>query len=338
MTSAVRTQPGDFSTFRAVQRRLADVLSVTDARISPAEGADIMFGGPPSDPPRLAQATPIEGGSIRRRAVAGAPEVGFAAFLDGMQISRVVLHDEGIPIVHGAVGAVVRERIDRRLSTWKVETSARLYAPLAFLSPATNEAITSLGIPVSDTTPRKQGGEADEEGRHPLALSDVAVSAVQAHREQLEIELGESWLRERRAPLYVDGGISGSAQLAASNTVIGVVKRHRTLYGDPAAVRTILKLAAGERSTVFAVESPNRWRAATASWYLRLRDGTDPLWGLVRVETRMPATGESSGERADEVSRWILAEAAPLALPDSRWDTLVYGIRDCGQYLQSVMR
>lgn len=336
MTSAVRAQPDETATFRAVQRRLADVLAVTDARIG-GETGEVLFGSPPSDPPRLAQATPIEGASIRRRKVEGSPEVGFTAFLDGRQVSRVVLHDDGIPIVHGAVGAVVRHRIDRRLATWKFEASARLYAPLAFLSPATNAAITSLGIPVSDTTPRKQAGEVDEEGRHPLALTDVAVSAVQAHREQLEIELAESWLRQGGEPLYVDGGISGSAQLAASNHVIGVVKRHRTLYGDPAAVRAILKLAAGERSTVFAVESPNRWRATIASWYLRLREGADPLWGLVRVETRMPGANEQSGDRADEISRWILAEAAPLALPDSRWDTLTYGIRDCGQYLQSVM-
>jgi hypothetical protein len=338
MTSPAAMEGGGIATFRAVQRRLAEVLAVTDSHFTQNDASEALFGGPAMDPPRLAQAAPIEGAVISRRKIEGSPEVGFSAFLDGTQISRVVLHDDGIPIVHGAVGAVVRQRTDRRLSTWKVETEGRLYAPLAFLSPAANAAMSSLGIGVSDTTPRKQGGEVDEEGRHPLALTDVAVSAVQAHREQLEIQLAESWLREGGGPLFVDGGISGSAQLAASNDAIGVVKRHRTLYGDPAAVRTILKLTAGERSTVFAVESPNRWRATIASWYLRLRDGADPLWGLVRVETRMPAAGEKMADRVNEISRWILAESAPLALPDGRWDTLVYGIRDCGQYLQSVMR
>jgi hypothetical protein len=42
------------------------------------------------------------------------------------------------------------------------------------------------------------------------------------------------------------------------------------------------------------------------------------------------------GDRADEVSRWIMAEASPLALPDARWDKMVYGIRDCEEYLRAV--
>jgi hypothetical protein len=43
------------------------------------------------------------------------------------------------------------------------------------------------------------------------------------------------------------------------------------------------------------------------------------------------------GRRADEVSRWILAEVAPVALPDGRWDKMVYGVRDCEEFLRAVM-
>mgnify|MGYP001765037969 CR=1 FL=1 len=40
--------------------------------------------------------------------------------------------------------------------------------------------------------------------------------------------------------------------------------------------------------------------------------------------------------RADEVSRWVLGEALPVALPDGRWDKMVYGIRDCESYLRAI--
>jgi len=40
--------------------------------------------------------------------------------------------------------------------------------------------------------------------------------------------------------------------------------------------------------------------------------------------------------RADEVSRWVLAEASPLALPDARWDTMSYGIRNTEMFLRSL--
>ena len=59
---------------------------------------------------------------------------------------------------------------------------------------------------------------------------------------------------------------------------------------------------------------------------------------MVRVELApsMNHDAKAVGARADEISRWILAEVSPLSLPDSRWDTLVYGIRDCEQFLRSI--
>jgi hypothetical protein len=93
-----------------------------------------------------------------------------------------------------------------------------------------------------------------------------------------------------------------------------------------------------ERSSVFLVTSPKR--TSVASWYLRIRDprGRDPMWGLVRVEVAAPEgpTAEIT-RRADEASRWILAEATPVALPDSRWDKMVYGVRDCEEFLRAVV-
>jgi hypothetical protein len=77
-----------------------------------------------------------------------------------------------------------------------------------------------------------------------------------------------------------------------------------------------------------------------ASWYLRLRDATgrSPLFGLVRVEVARPDDARALAERADQVSRWLLAERAPVALPDQRWDVMVYGVRECEQYLSSILR
>jgi hypothetical protein len=101
----------------------------------------------------------------------------------------------------------------------------------------------------------------------------------------------------------------------------------------------VLALAQGERSTAFRVSVGRR--APVASWYLRLRDprGRDPMWGLVRLEARLPDPAESPDDlarRYDAASRAVLAEAAPLALPDGRWDKMVYPIRDCEQFLKAI--
>jgi hypothetical protein len=116
------------------------------------------------------------------------------------------------------------------------------------------------------------------------------------------------------------------------------VKSHRTLYAEGAALAVVLGLGHRERSSVFRITSPKR--TTVASWYLRMRptEGHDPMWGLIRVEIALPGANEMHriAEKADEVSRWILAEATPLALPDARWDKMVYGIRDCEEFLRAV--
>jgi hypothetical protein len=47
--------------------------------------------------------------------------------------------------------------------------------------------------------------------------------------------------------------------------------------------------------------------------------------------------GREATRRADEVSRWILAEVAPVSLPDGRWDKMVYGVRDCEEFLRAIV-
>lgn len=340
MMATASEAPTTERTFRAIQRRLADALH-QNVRAESAGGPTLEAQRTTTgEPPRLARALILEGNSMQRHAVPGEPQVGFAAFLDGIQASRPLLYDSMVPIVHGSVGAAIRRRDNRRLATWEFANETRVYAPLGFLSTTAKRYLGSEGLEVVDTTPRRNG-EIDVDARHPLTLSDVAVHAVQGHREALEQRLAEAWVARGDGILYVDGGISGNARVAVATKAVGVVKTHRILYGDPAAVRTILSLGHGERSSVFAIDSPDTRRSAVASWYLRLRDpaGRDPLWGMVRIEVSQPTPtmAASTAERADEVSRWILAEAAPLSLPDSRWDTMVYGIRDCEQFLRSIL-
>jgi hypothetical protein len=62
------------------------------------------------------------------------------------------------------------------------------------------------------------------------------------------------------------------------------------------------------------------------------------MWGLVRVEVALPGVIDPPAitRRADTVSSWILAESSPLSLPDARWDTMTYGIRDCEEFLHAI--
>jgi hypothetical protein len=325
------TASGRDASFHAVQRRLAALLP--DATSLPG-GATLELGSQfPQEKPRLDPPELIEGRRVRAHAVPGGPVVRFGAFLDGTQTSRVVQYIAGVPIVHASVAAVVRVRQDRRMRTWREPLMSRaLYAPLGMLADPARSALIESGVEVFDTSANR-----DIESIHPFALQEAALTAVQRHRSALERELAEEWVRSGEGELFVDGGISESADVARSPLVVGVVKTHQQLYVHGDDLLTLFSLRTGERSSVTRV-SP-RTRTAVMSWYLRLRDagGRDPLWGLVRVEcAETEGSAKVVAQRANDVSRWVLTEALPLALPDGRWDKMVYGIRDCEEFLRAI--
>lgn len=310
-----------------------------------AEFPEMAVAGSPSlvlerpiaaDPPRLSAGELLEHRNFSAVPVgltSAAERVSeFAGFLDGAQKVQVLAYPKGMPVVLGTVSAGIRLRIDRRLVTWKKREPAverRLYLPLAYLQSTT--LASDARFTVIDTSASDSGGIAPD--AHPLGLVDRAVQLVQEHREALEHRFAGEWCDTENAPLFIDGGISGTARIASSPLAIGVVKSHRTLYADNAALGILFSLKKSERSTVFRV-SP-RSRHSIASWYLRLRSagGQDPLWGLVRVEI---ADTHDAVDRADEISRWVLAESSPLSLPDGRWDKMAYGIRDAEEFLRAI--
>lgn len=310
---------------RELKAALGDIAHIQDA---PATLEQLSRS---EDVPRTVAARPLEGSALAPRKVHGRPQIGFVAFLDGVQQSRALAFVDGAPIVHGTAAAVVRERVDRRLRTWAHRVEHRVYAPRAHLPSTLWDRLAPFG-PVDSSA---QDAGADPPSRHPLAMLERAMRMVQQHREDLEQRLAERWCVEGNGPVYIDGGISGSERVARARCAIGVVKSHRTLFAEGAGLSVIFRLRKGERTTAFAIE-PAR-RTPVASWYLRLRDadGHDPSFGLIRVEVARDPT-ENLSERADEVSRWLLAEGSPLSMPDSRWDRMAYGIRDSEEFLRAV--
>ena len=290
-----------------------------------------------SDPPTLSSAQPMESGPMRGIRVDGGGDraAGFSAFLDGAQKVQVLAQDVGVPIVLGTVSAVVRARTNRRLATWghmPPRVERRIYLPKRYL-PALGDTLGDVlgDFEIVDTAEPDARGNIPSQ--HPASLMERAIQLVQRDRERLEIALAEAWCAREEGTLFIDGGISASPRVASSGCAIGVVKSHRTIYAEDADLRTVLALGAGERSSVFRL-SP-RSRSSVMSWYLRMRSnaGRDAMWGLVRVEA---AESANVTDRANEISRWILAEGAPLALPDGRWDKMAYGIRDCEEFLRAI--
>ena len=326
----------------AAGRAALRLLKLRLPGVSVMEGAMSVEPLASSDPPTLRSATIVEGSSLRAVRVPDfSPQAtsGFGAFLDGAQRVQMAGHHFGIPVVLGAVSAAVRIRVNRRLITWGHQpprVERKIYLPLRYLP--TLAEVGEVGPELErgdwqivDTSTADSNG--DYPSQHPAVLLERATRAVDRQRDQLEDRLAEAWCAQGATPIFIDGGISRSPSVASSSFAVGVIKSHRTLYVEDDALRVVLGLRSGERSSVFRVTP--RSRSSVLSWYLRLRsaDGRDALWGLVRVEV---AECDRPSERADEISRWVMAETTPLSLPDGRWDKMAYGVRDCEEFLRAI--
>ncbi|MBP5093928.1 MAG: hypothetical protein J6332_07760 [Abditibacteriota bacterium] len=260
----------------------------------------------------------------------GAPEHGkIRYFLDGIERKHIPAYMGNIPLVYGYVAACVRVRgEDKRMRTHDFAFDESFYLPtdLMDVSP-----LTARGIKVTDSKPEEDTI---------LKMGEYARAAIGDKRGRLERQLSRKWIREmsgRGDYLLVDGSLiwtlGGNQERFDNPNIIGAVKSHPTQYFDAEGQSLIFALREGERSGIF---QPYAGESLTPvySWYLRLRNpaGHDLSFGLIRVDA--PADNRAL-ENADMISRWLLAERNPIALPDGRWDRMFYTIRDCEQYLRS---
>ncbi len=305
--------------------------------LGPELGGDwhaVQGGGPQQDPPAeptaFGEAEIVEGDGSFCIEDVGAPSASrFAYFLDGIEYTRIIGYVGVVPLVHGYVAAVIRQRRDRDFFTWDVIEEEVLAFPHSLLDPA---RLINLGLPeraLIDSAP-------EDERPHPIRLAEEGRAAVKLRRALIERKLARRWAERSSSGgwLLVDGRLAIEPALLKSGHAIGLVKSHRTQYLAPDAMSAVLAMTGARRSAVFKPLRPDV--GSVFSWYLRLRPpvGHDIYWGLARIEAR--AEPESL-ELADEVSRWLLDETAPLALPDPRWHVMLYPIRDCEQFLRARM-
>lgn len=315
----------------AFKRPLWRSLQEAGGRLGPeftfVSGTAAAQTGPTVEEASTGEAELVEA-AFAIRAVDGPSRSAFTHFLDGVERSCVVGYVGLVPILYGHVAAVVRERRDTAFMTFAAQERPGLFFPFEHVP---RERVAQLGLPEEALVDTQAPGSE----RHPVRLADLGRAAVKRERERLEVAVANVWAQRCRSGwLVVDGPAGIAPDVLATGRAVGVIKSHRTHFLSEKAMSEVLLMPARHRSTVFRPVRPKV--GEVYSWYLRLRprENRDLHFGLVRIEASASA---ETVRRADEISRWLLNETGPLALPDPRWDTLLYPIRDCEQYLRSRM-
>lgn len=298
-----------------LRRRLAAIPGLVPASLAPPASQGR------AEEARIEPAELIEPGPVAPRPVGAAepwPET--VAFLDGIQRFEVLGYVGAAPLLYGEIAAAVRERVGREART-VICYHQRLVLgrpEVLDLAPAALEGVEAIALESSEPV-------------HPLCDLDAARAALDAARLDLERKAGNAYRDRSAGWLVVDGSLAVSPRWAADPCMLGVAKSHATLPFSGADLVAYLQLPMGHRSNVFQPASSQR--ARVHAWGLRLWEfgGKDLLYGLIRVEA---AARPETVAAADRISRWLLAERAPISA-DLRWDRLLYGIHGVEQYLKA---
>jgi hypothetical protein len=275
-------------------------------------------------------------------------------FLDGVQSSREIGRIEMSPVVVATVAAAIVNRCERRFSRMPLENPPVVVQ--AVILPRSNgdasveafwELLLAAGFSelAPDEVPSSphlvlDSGEyiGEQDPSDYVGMRERARGRIRSLRERLEGGMLGMWELDDRV-LDSDDWIAVDGQLqdlpGSNRRAVGLIKSVARPEFVGRDVSMLLDLEPGMRTTSFVPDwqlrrSPGDHRT---SWYLRMwppQPGADALGSLMRVE----AARDTEPDQVDEISRWILAERAPLAKPDPRWPAMIYPIR----YVEKILK
>jgi hypothetical protein len=276
-------------------------------------------------------------------------------FLDGVQSSRELGRVEMAPVIVATVAAAIVNRCDRRFSRMPIDSPPTVVQAVilprsagdarveAFWELLLKAGFSELGPDEVPSSPHlvldsaEYMAEADPSDY--VGMRERARVRVRALRERLEGGMMRRWELDNRTLEDSDAWIAVDGQLKdireSNRRAIGLIKSVARPEFVGKDVGMLLDLEPGMRTTSFVPDwqlrrDPSERRT---SWYLRMwppQRGADALGSLMRVE----APRDMEPDIVDEISRWILAERAPLAKPDPRWPAMIYPIH----YVEKILK
>jgi hypothetical protein len=274
-------------------------------------------------------------------------------FLDGVQSSREIGRIEMVPVVVATVAAAIINRCDRRFTRMPLESPPVVVQAVILPRSAGDEKVeafwdlllaagfSELATDEVPSSPHLVLDSAEYAATDPsdyVGMRESARVRVRALRERLEGGMLRRWEGDDRV-LSSDDWIAVDGQLRdireSNRRAIGLIKSVARPEFVGKDVGMLLDLEPGMRTTSFVPDWQLRRDQSErrTSWYLRMwppQRGADALGSLMRIE----APRDTGPAMVDEISRWVLAERAPLAKPDPRWPAMIYPIH----YVEKILK
>lgn len=266
-------------------------------------------------------------------------EIGF--FCSSIQRTELVGHffhqGQEIPLHYTIVGSLILKREQRHFHVWQHPIKQEhILAPLAFLENADqllDDFSGALPVTLRDT----EGSDLDY-----TQLRIAAANSARELRFECRQRVLEQWKSvqgtDRRNLIVINDSLLRLKNETLGPSMLGIVKTSYVPFRNRELLTNQLVLQEFQRGQVFRIELPEHAQERKYSWFLKLRSSSQagPEFGLIRLET-VAEDDEAGCREADQLSYLMIGERFPVSFPVPDWDRLIFPLKLCDQYLNSLV-
>jgi hypothetical protein len=257
-----------------------------------------------------------------------------------LQLTQLIGHfvsgSVEIPVHYCITGAIILSRTERKFHVWgqpKLENHVLL--PKQFVKdPSVLQQFESADLRISDS-----GADRPEYTQMRISAVRRALELTRNLRHGLYQQWRASDGAEQRRLLVLSGNIFDIPNSELSGNVVAIDPQFYAPWQNSGLLEPALKTEAYNRSQLLRVSKPGTGQdLAKFMWYVRLRKTKQaiPEFGLLRC--MIVAEDEVAASAwADAVSTRLLDERIPVTFPEHDWDRLIFPVKLCQDYLESMI-
>jgi len=266
-------------------------------------------------------------------------EIGF--FCSSIQRTELVGHfihqGQQIPLHYSIVGSLILKRDQRHFHVWEQPVKREyVLAPLAILEDADRLRADFGGdqaVLLRDT-----GGKDLDYTQLRIAAVNSARTLRFECRQQVLAQWQQTAGKNPENLLVIHDSLLRVRNRDLSPSMVGIVMTSYVPFRNRELLTNQLMLKEFQRGQVFRIELPEHPEERKYSWFVKLRSSEQagPEFGLVRLET-IAADDEAACALADDLSHLVVEERFPVSFPAPDWDKLIFPLKLCDQYLNSLV-
>jgi hypothetical protein len=240
-----------------------------------------------------------------------------------------------IPVHYCITGAIILSRTERKFRVWgQPQLENYVLLPKQFVKdPSILAQFESADLRIKDT-----GADRAEYTQMRICAVRAALELTRSLRHGLYQQWRAGDGAEQRKLLVLSGNIFDIPNSELSGNVVAIDPQFYAPWQNSALLEPALKTEGFNRSQLLLVSKPGTDGLAKYMWYVRLRKTKQaiPEFGLLRC--MIVAEDEVAASAwADAVSTRLLDERIPVTFPEKDWDRLIFPVKLCQDYLESMI-